>query len=544
MKASFRISGQIVDVVTEEIFPGEIVIENGLIHSIEKKDVSEQQYILPGLIDAHIHIESSMLVPSEFAKVAVIHGTTATVSDPHEIANVLGIKGIDYMIKNSQTVPFKFNFGAPSCVPATGFESSGAEINAEDIGNLLKREDIKYLSEMMNYPGVLFQDKEVMAKLDAAKSAKKPVDGHAPGVFGEDAEKYIAAGITTDHECFTLEEGIEKIKYGMKVQIREGSAAKNFDTLIPLMDKYSDKIMFCSDDRHPDDLVDGHMNTLIKRAIAKGYDPLTTIKVCTYNPVKHYGLDSGLLQIGDPADMVTVDDLQNFNIQSTYVNGHLVAKEGKSLIQPKTGSAVNIFTAKPISASDLNITPKSNKIRVIKAMEGQLVTEKLIMSPKISKNNVVSNVEEDVLKIVVINRYKDSKPAIGFIKGIGIKSGALASTVAHDSHNIIAVGTSDQYIVKAVNKLIETKGGIVALGENDTVHLPLPVAGLMTNANAWQVAEDYKKLNQLAQQMGSSLRAPFMTLSFMALLVIPELKLSDKGLFDGTKFCFTKLFEE
>jgi len=544
MKASFKLSGQIIDVVNEEIYPGEIIIENGLIHSIVKKDVNEQQYILPGLIDAHIHIESSMLVPSEFAKVAVIHGTTATVSDPHEIANVLGVKGIDYMIENSQTVPFKFNFGAPSCVPATGFESSGAEINAEDISKLMKREDIKYLSEMMNYPGVLFQDKEVMAKLDAAKSAGKPVDGHAPGVFGEDAEKYISSGITTDHECFTLEEGIEKIKYGMKVQIREGSAAKNFDTLIPLIDKYSDRIMFCSDDRHPDDLVDGHMNTLIKRAIAKGYDPLRTIKVCTYNPVKHYRLDSGLLQTGDPADMVIVDDFQNFNILSTYVNGLLVAKEGKSLIQTEAGKAVNIFTAKLISETDITIIPAGEKIKVIKAMEGQLVTEKLTTSPKILNNNVVSDVEQDVLKMVVINRYKDSKPAIGFINGIGIESGALASTVAHDSHNIIAVGTSDEEIVKAVNKLIETKGGILALGENEVVHLPLPVAGIMTNANAWQVANDYKKLNQLAQQMGSPLRAPFMTLSFMALLVIPDLKLSDKGLFDGIKFRFTELFEE
>jgi len=542
MSNSITLRGNIVDVIKERIFKGEIEISDGIIKSITEKKVNEDEYIIPGLIDAHIHIESSMLIPSEFAKIAVRHGTVATVSDPHEIANVLGVKGVEYMINNSRTVPFKFYFGAPSCVPATSFESSGAHLGADQIKGLLQNKEIKYLSEMMNFPGVLFEDKEVMDKLQAAKFYNKPVDGHAPGLSGKDVKKYIESGISTDHECFTIEEAIEKIKYGMKIQIREGSAAKNFDALIPLLENHSDDIMFCSDDRHPDDLLEGHMNAFVKRAIQKGYDPVKVLRVCTYNPIQHYKLENGLLQEGDPADIVVIDNLDDFNIKSTYVDGELVAQEGKSLIITETSETPNIFEAKPIIEADIKVIPEGEKIQAIQALEGQLITKRFSAIPKIENQNVVSDVQNDVLKMMVLNRYQLSKPAIGFIRGFGLKSGALASTVAHDSHNIIAVGTSDEEIVQAVNSLIKSKGGIVVTNKDEVYHLPLPVAGIMSNESGEEVAKLYKQLNKTTRQLGTKLHAPFMTLSFMALLVIPELKLSDKGLFDGNKFEFTSLF--
>jgi len=539
MQTSLTIRGNIIDVVNENIFKGEIEISDGIIKSVTKKDVSEDCYIIPGLIDSHIHIESSMLIPSEFAKIAVVHGTVATVSDPHEIANVLGIEGVEYMIENSRTVPFKFYFGAPSCVPATTFESSGANLGAAELKELLQKDEIKYLSEMMNFPGVLFEDKDVMAKLQIAKSLNKPVDGHAPGLSGNDVKKYIESGISTDHECFTIEEALEKIGYGMKIQIREGSAAKNFDTLIPLLENNADDIMFCSDDRHPDDLIEGHMNSFVKRAIKQGYDPVKVLRVCTYNPVNHYELENGLLQEGDPADIVIIDNLEELNIKSTYVNGVLVAKDGESLVKTLPGETPNIFKAKPISEVDIKVAAEGDQINVIQALEGQLITKRISAAAKIQNKNVVSDVENDILKIMVLNRYEKSKPAIGFIRGFGLKSGAMASTVAHDSHNIIAVGTSDAEIVQAVNHLIKSKGGIIVTDRNEVFHLPLPVAGIMSNENGKNVAYHYKKITEKAKELGSSLQAPFMTLSFMALLVIPELKLSDKGLFDGSKFEFT-----
>ena len=406
----------------------------------------------------------------------------------------------------------------------------------------MQKDEIKYLSEMMNFPGVLFEDNEVMSKLNAAKTFNKPVDGHAPGLNGKDVKKYIESGITTDHECFTIEEALEKIKYGMKIQIREGSAAKNFEALIPLLENHADDIMFCSDDRHPDDLLEGHMNVFVKRAIQKGYDPVRVLRVCTYNPVNHYKLENGLLQEGDPADIVIVDNLENFNVKSTYVNGELVAKDGKSLIKTEPGETPNIFEAIPITVADIHVEPKGDQMQVIQALEGQLITKRFLASPKTVDKNVVSDVGNDILKIMVLNRYQLSKPAIGFIRGFGLKSGAMASTVAHDSHNIIAVGTSDAEIVQAVNRLIDSRGGIIVTNQDEVFHLPLPVAGIMSNENGENVANLYKQLNETCKKLGTQLHAPFMTLSFMALLVIPELKLSDKGLFDGNKFEFTSLF--
>ena len=540
---SFKISGNIVDLVKEKIFKGSVHIENGHVKSIiTDESVTETQFILPGLIDSHIHIESSMLIPSEFAGVAATHGTVATVSDPHEIANVLGIDGIRYMIANGKSVPFKFYFGASACVPATSFETAGSKIGLKELEELLSMDEIKYLSEMMNFPGVINQDDFEMKKLEIAKRHGKPADGHAPGVKGEDAEKYIEAGISTDHECFTMEEALEKIKYGMKIQIREGSAAKNFEALADLLQNHSDKVMFCSDDKHPDDLVEGHINQMYKRAVAKGYDPLKVLKSIVVNPAEHYKLEVGLLQNGDAADFIIVDSLEDFNVLETYIDGIKVYDGHDSLIQSVEGDTPNLFKAKKLNANHISIPYNGGKLKVIKALDGELITNLIEVEPKIKDSKVVSDTEKDVLKLVVLNRYEEAMPAIGFIKGFGLQKGAIASSVAHDSHNIVAVGVTDEEITKAINLVIEEKGGVAAVCDNNEKVLPLPVAGLMSNGDARQVAEKYHEIDKLAHQMGSKLRAPFMTLSFMSLLVIPDLKLSDKGLFDGTTFSFTNLF--
>lgn len=537
----YNISGNIVDVVSKRIFKGIITVEDHKITKITESENIDNQYILPGLIDAHVHIESSMIIPSEFARLAVTHGTVATVSDPHEIANVIGMNGVNFMINNGKKVPFKFYFGAPSCVPATPFETSGASINVADIDNLMSNPEIKYLSEMMNFPGVLFDDKEVMAKLAVAKKYKKPIDGHAPGLKGEDADKYVKSGITTDHECFTTEEAIDKINSGMKVQIREGSAAKNFDALINLLSTHPDEVMLCSDDKHPNDLTYGHINQLIIRAIKEGYNFIDIIRACTYVPVKHYNLEVGLLQKGDAADFIIVDNLFDFNVLSTYIDGYKVAEKGKTLINSVEEECPNIFKAKNINPSDLEVAYEKPEIKVIKALEGQLITEKLVIEAKHNNGVIISDTERDILKIVVLNRYEYSKPSVAFINGFGFKKGAIASTVAHDSHNIIAVGCNDEDIAEAINLLINSKGGISVVNKDLKYHLPLPVAGLMSNEDGFEVAHKYEFIDQKAKELGSLLNAPFMTLSFMALLVIPELKLSDKGLFDGSIFEFTSL---
>jgi adenine deaminase len=543
MKA-LTISGNIVDIHHEEVFKGTVYVENGLIRDIVKDDsVQGERYILPGLIDSHIHVESSMLIPSEFARAAVIHGTVATVSDPHEIANVLGIEGVKYMIRNGRQVPFKFYFGASSCVPATPFETAGAELGVEELNELMAMDEIKYMAEMMNFPGVINGDPLVTAKLDIAKKYNKPVDGHAPGVKGENARKYAGAGITTDHECFTMEEALDKIKYGMKIQIREGSAAKNFEALADLLKDHADKVLFCSDDKHPDDLVEGHINQLVKRAVAKGYDPLKVLKSVILNPVEHYKLEMGTLRPGDPADMIVVDDLANFNVLETYIDGVKVAENGRTLIESVEAEEPNKFFASKVAVDDLKVTPESENLKVIKAFDGELITGVEVAKPLVENGNVVSNVKEDILKLVVLNRYEqNARPAVAFIKGFGIKKGAIASSVAHDSHNVIAVGTGDEEIVKAMNLVIASKGGVAVVNGDEEKVLALPVAGLMSTKNAFKVAEEYHRIDQMAHDLGSDLRAPFMTLSFMALLVIPELKLSDKGLFDGIRFGFTDVF--
>ena len=543
MEPSFIVTGNIIDVAAKRIFYGKVYVEGKKIASIKKLEeqpLAGAFYICPGFIDSHVHIESSMLTPAEFAKLAVVHGTTGTISDPHEIANVCGIDGVNFMIKNGTSVPFKFHFGAPSCVPATIFETAGAALNAAEVDELLSRPEIHYLSEMMNFPGVLNADEEVMLKIASAKKYNKPVDGHAPGLRGDLAKKYIDAGISTDHECFTAEEALDKLDNGMKILVREGSAAKNFEALIPLMEVHYGNMMFCSDDKHPDSLVEGHINLLCKRALDFGVDLFKVLQVACINPVLHYSMKNGLLKEGDPADFIVLRDISNLEVLQTYIDGELVAQNGESYILTQTAETINHFSCTEKTTVDFAVhADEKNKqqVPVIEALEGQLITNKLLMDATIENEMLVSNVSKDVLKIVVVNRYKDSAVAKGFIKNIGITKGAFASSVAHDSHNIVAVGVDDESICKAVNLIIGHRGGISAVDENREMLLALPIAGLMSNQDGYDVAEKYTEIDQFVKStLKSPLAAPFMTLSFMALLVIPHLKLSDRGLFDGDSF--------
>lgn len=539
-----RISGNIVDVVNSDIYPGTLVIEGNRIKDIIKEDKKYGTFIIPGLIDAHVHIESSMLVPAEFARLAVVHGTVATVSDPHEIANVLGVAGIDYMFESAKKVPFKFYFGAPSCVPATSFETAGARLTSSEIDRLLERKDIKYLSEMMNYPGVIQKDPQVMGKLAAASKRNKPIDGHAPGLLGEDLKAYASHGITTDHESYMYDEARQEIGLAMMLLIREGSAAKNFDVLHPLIGKFPESCAFCSDDKHPDDLVGGHIDRLVKKAIGLGYDKMAILRCATYNPVKHYGLDVGLLQKGDYADFAVIDSFENFRVLKTYINGSLVAENGKSLITRQPVSIINNFAAHEKSAADFAIKDKGGKVNIMEAIDGQLITRRSQVLPKVSGGYVLSDPDRDILKIAVVNRYEDALPAVALIKNFGLKKGAIASSFAHDSHNVVAVGVSDEDIARAVNLVIRNRGGLAIVYDDREDVIKLPVAGLMSAEDGYLVAQKYSEMTAAAKALGSGLRAPYMTLSFMALLVIPEIKLSDKGLFDGKDFKFIDLFEE
>ncbi|MCE5293112.1 MAG: adenine deaminase [Chlamydiales bacterium] len=543
------ISGNVVDVVGRSIFPGIVTVKDGVIVSITKTDKTvdnfvANQYIMPGFIDAHVHVESSMLIPSEFARLAVVHGTVATVSDPHEIANVLGIEGVRYMIDNAKRVPFHFYFGAPSCVPATSFETAGATLTAEEIRTLFTEDGLVYLSEMMNYPGVLARDPLVMDKIAVAHSLGLPVDGHAPGLMGKDAKNYIEAGITTDHECYMLDEALDKIKYGMKISIREGSAAKNYDALHTLLKSHPEKVMFCSDDKHPNDLVVGHINEVVARSIKLGYDTMDVLRSACLNPVEHYKLSVGTLQIGQSADFIVVNNLKDFKVLETYIKGQLVAKDGKSIIQPVKSTIPNNFKIGSKNEGDFKIKASGDAVQVIKALDGQLITEQVIAHPQIKDDCFVSDTATDVLKLAVINRYNEAPVALGFIQGFGLKTGAIASCIAHDSHNIIVVGVDDSDIANAANAVIKNSGGIAISANGKIEELALPVAGIMSHEDGYTVANKYSQIDKRAKELGTTLHAPFMTLSFMALLVIPSLKLSDKGLFDVTTFTFTPLYNK
>jgi adenine deaminase len=538
-----QLSGWIVDLIAQKIFAGIITVNGTKITSIKPcAEAADMPFIMPGFVDAHVHVESSMLVPSEFARLAVVHGTVATVSDPHEIANVCGMAGVAFMLQNAQQVNFKFNFGAPSCVPATIFETAGASLDAKDVADLLARPEIKYLSEMMNFPGVLHKDPEVMEKIAAAHAQQKPVDGHAPGLRGEAAKQYIDAGISTDHECFTAEEALDKLQHGMKIIIREGSAAKNFEALVDLINEHAENMLFCSDDKHPDSLLLGHINQLCARAVAKGIDVLKVLRVACLNAVQHYKLDVGLLQENDAADFCVVKDLKDFEVLATYINGEMVAQNGKSLLERKPVELINQFDCQPVKKEDLKIQSTTTKKQmVIEALDGQLITNKLEIDESefvVAQDALQSNVQHDLLKMVVVNRYHPAPIAKCFVRNFGFKHGAIASSVAHDSHNIIAVGVDDESLARAINLVIAEKGGVSCVDETNEEVLGLPVAGLMSADDAYVVAEKYTSIDAMAKRLGSPLAAPYMTLSFMALLVIPHLKLSDKGLFDGDGFKF------
>ncbi|MDZ7658703.1 adenine deaminase [Fodinibius sp.] len=537
-----KIRGIILDVVNRRRFNGELEIEHGVITAVQEvSGTVPEQYIMPGFVDSHIHIESSMLVPSAFARLAVRHGTVATVSDPHEIANVCGKDGVDFMIENGEKVPLKFYFGAPSCVPATPFETAGAELDVQAVTDLLDRDDILYLSEMMNWPGVLNGDVTVQAKIEAALDRGKPVDGHAPGLKGEKAGQYAQAGISTDHECFTEEEAIDKLKHGMKIAIREGSAAKNYEALVSLLDDYAGEIMFCSDDKHPDDLVEGHINELAARTLDRGYDLFDILEACSVVPVRHYGLDVGLLEEGDPADFIVVDNLEAMEVRQTWIDGRCVFNGSTVHIPDIDVTPINNFVSYSCTPDDFVVEAGSDdQTHVIVAEDGQLVTGKATARLPEKNGELQPDLSQDIIKVAVVNRYEKAPPATAFIKNFGIRDGAIASSVAHDSHNVIVVGSSDEYLAQAVNLVMEQEGGLSAVSGGQEEVLPLPVAGLMSDRPGEEVAVHYQKLSRMAREMGSELNSPFMLISFMALLVIPSLKISDKGLFDGENFEFVE----
>lgn len=532
-------SGNIIDPVNRRIFKGILQIENGRIASItETEDVSDQ-YILPGFVDAHIHIESSMLPPSLFSAAAVVHGTVATVSDPHEIANVLGVEGVNYMLNEAAKVPLKICFGAPSCVPATAFETAGAKLTAEDVHQLLARPEIGYLSEVMNFPGVIHQDPELMKMIASAQQFGKPVDGHAPGVTGDALKAYISAGIQTDHECFTLAEAQEKLALGVKILIREGSAAKNFDALHPIIGTHHKEVMFCCDDKHPDELMHGHINLIVKRALALGYDLMDVLNAASVNPVKHYGLKVGLLQVGDPADFIVVNNLEAFEVQQTVLDGVLVSEHGKSLLPLPTPALINHFVKRTVQESDFEVLGSST-VKSIVALDRQLITrEEMVELPVVGTARQI-DVSQDVLKIAVVNRYREAPVFTAFIKGFGLKKGAIGSTVAHDSHNLVVVGSNEADMATVANSILEMGGGIGFASGGEVHTMALPIAGLMTDLPVDRASEAYAELDKMAKESGSTLTAPFMTLSFMALPVIPDLKVTDLGLFDVNKFSFTE----
>ncbi len=535
-----RISGHLVDVVSGQVRDGSVIVREGKIAGIKEHPVPHGPFILPGFVDSHIHIESSMMPPASFAQVAVRFGTVATVSDPHEIANVLGAPGIDYMLESARQTPLKFHLGCPSCVPATSFETAGATLDSKEVAELLARPEIGYLSEMMNYPGVLHGDPEVLAKIAAAHALKKPVDGHAPGLKGEDARRYASAGITTDHECFTLEEALDKIACGMKILIREGSAARNYEALKSLLATHPASCMLCSDDKHPDDLLEGHIDGLVRRAVADGFPVMNVLRAACLHPVEHYKLPVGLLRVGDPADFIVVDDLTSFRVQETWIDGVRVYGDRASSFDWLPPQTPNQFECSPKRAEEFAARDEARYREAIVAIDKQIVTEREQVTLPVQDGLLQPDLAADVLKIAVVNRYRDTPPAVAFVKNVGLKRGAIASTVAHDSHNIIAVGVSDAMLAKAVNALVAARGGVCYVDEDTEAVLPLPIAGLMSELPPEEIAARYARIDRLAKEAGATLTAPFMTLSFLALLVIPKLKLSDLGLFDAERFAFVE----
>ena len=532
--------GNVVDVERGEIYPGEVLIEGSRIKEVREVGGRFSRYLLPGLIDAHIHIESSMLVPSRFAEAAVAHGTVAVVADPHEIANVLGITGVEYMIRDSKRVPLKFYFTAPSCVPATPYETSGAKLGAEEVARLLAMEEVVALGEVMNYPAVVAREPETMAKIQAARRLGKPIDGHCPKLGGDALRRYVSAGISTEHECTSLEEAEEKARLGMKIMLREGSSAKNLKALAG----FRGKAFLVSDDLHAGDLLRGHVNFLLRRAVEEGIDPIEAVRMVSLNPAEHYRLGVGMLRPGDPADLVVVDNLRSFSCLECYINGKLVAKGGRVLFKASPLPGKSTIRASHKSPEDFKIIARrASRLRVIKVMPGEIVTEEDSVSA--AAGEVKPMPEKDVLKLAVVERYGGERVAVALVRGFGIEGGAVASSIAHDSHNIIAVGADDADLAAAVNRVIDMQGGIAVVSGGELLaSLPLPVAGLMSIESAGWVAERGEQVDRRIRELGCSLEAPVMTLSFLALPVIPKLRLTDRGLFDVERFEFVGLEKE
>ena len=548
-----NMKGHIVDVVRREIFDGELVIEGEKIVEVRRCKLPANEkpwsYIMPGFIDGHVHIESSMMVPHKFARIAMSHGTIGVIADPHEIGNVLGVEGVDYMIRSGQEARFNFLFGAPSCVPAVGgdTETCGAVIDAKDTEALMAREDIGFLGEMMNYLGVLGGDKDVMAKIQAALRNGKPVDGHAPGLTGQQRDRYAAAGITTDHECSTLDEGRSCIKAGMKVIIREGSAAKDYKLLSPLIKESPNMVMFCTDDCHPDDFVRGHINLIVKRALADGYSLWDVLQAASVNAQKHYNQQWGLLQVGDPATFITVDNVTpHFRVESTWIRGEEMFNYNSNLPSKHGGmddyilnmEFPNNFVATPITVADIDINLKpGDTVHIIHASDGSLLTRhdavELTGNPLFDSHYPWTEVQ----KIVVYNRYvPNAKPVVGLVRGFDIKEGAIAGSVAHDCHNIVAIGSSDEYIVRAINRIVEMRGGQVVVAPEEMMDIALPIAGLMSPVSGHEVAFRTLCIQEKVREIGCQMKSPFITMAFMCLPVIPDIKITDRHLMDTKTF--------
>lgn len=535
------LKGKILDPLKRRIYNGIITVSDGLISSIEESGEEYKDYIVPGFIDSHVHIESSMLVPSEFAVAAIRHGTVGVIADPHEIANVCGERGIEFMIENGNTVPLKFMFGLPSCVPATSLESSGAVINDKETYRILKNGSVGFLAEMMNFPGVLSGEAGIVGKLEAARELGMVIDGHAPGLRGEALIRYVSSGISTDHEAVTIEEAIEKINAGMKILIREGSAARNLDALHSLVSTHPNEVMLCCDDVHPERLIEGHINLIVKRLLTAGHDMFNVFMASSVNPVKHYGINVGLLQVGESADFQIVNNLTDLNVKEVYIAGERVYGDYNIQFNRPRVEAINNFNSSKVDKGELKIVADGTRLRVIQAFDGELTTGSKFVSVK-EGFEVNPDIENDILKIVVKERYRDNPPVTAFIKGFGLKRGAFAGSVAHDSHNIIAVGCDDSSISEAVNMVVDMKGGLAVFDGGAKLKLELPIGGIMSDVPCGTMASRYQEMSDYLKEMGSGLMAPFMTLSFMSLLVIPELKLGDRGLFQLSSFSFVDLF--
>lgn len=545
----------VINVLSEEIYKADVAVKNGIIAGIGndykgKIEINgEGKFLSPSFIDGHVHIESSMLLPSEYAKLVVATGTTTVVADPHEISNVIGLHGISFMREASKDLPLDVYMTLPSCVPATPYETSGFELNSYDLSLLIDKEWILGIAEMMNFPGVVNLDKEVLSKIKLGLQNNKRIDGHAPLLSGKELCAYVAAGVNSDHECTCPNEAIEKLRAGMYLMVREGSAAKDLDALLPVLKSYpTRKCIFVTDDRYPSALKK-HINAMVKRAVEYGIAPVKAIQMASINTAEYFGLKKlGAIAPGYKADLLLLNNLEDFSPLMVIKNGKIVAKEDHLTVdipEKNLSSLRGTVNIRWLEKEDLKIKAKSYKVKVIEVSDGQLVTKSVIGNVKINNGYAESNPDEDIIKILVIERHKASgNIGKGFVKGFGIKSGAIASTVAHDSHNMIVIGTNDDDMFKAIKELVKSQGGKVIVQNGEVkAKLELPIAGIMSDEKADIVLEKLSKLKDAEKAIGCSIKEPFMTMSFLSLSVIPEIKLTDKGLMNVVENKFVDLFE-